>query len=631
MAQQPSHPVDRRLLLGALGLLATVGVAWSNALSGTPIFDDHFLVVQQDCFRSLDGLLRILQFEPYYACGYRPLRFISYGVDHWLFGDFDGFKLGNVLRHIFAVAAAWLLAGRIFADEAAARDPDAGSAWRRGAWAGLAVAALWALHPTQTDSVSYVSGRRDVLVGLWTFVAVWGGTVASRRGGLWWLLPLWATLLAFLSKESAVVIPVLFLLWTIRGAEIGPWLRQNVGVVVSVGVGLALSFLLVLWRGFLASHSQRHLEWWGGDIGSNFATVAALQTHYFRHVFLAHPLIGDYSADTIPLATGFGDPRALVGVALVVALLAIAGWCRRRRPLVTYGVLWYLVALAPMSHILPHHELFAEHYLYVPLFGAMLAIVDAVRWGIERSPVPERWLRIAVAVLGVVLATMVVRVHARNMAYADELAFYEAVVQHAPQNQRAAGNLAYIHADAQRLPESLYWFERMRPLWTPGSGDERRALLRQIVVAREAGEISLARTVADVVVERHAEIGAGHRLAAELAGTMQDWPAAWAHATDYVRVTGGPGGAVIQARAASATGAIPLDAVREAGAAAARDGHLTPEVAYYFGAALAQRGEVGEAVDWWLAHRPTPAPSPYDAALCDAAARAGRVLEVCTP
>lgn len=605
--------------------------AWSNALSGQPIFDDHFLVVQEDCFRSLDGLLRILQFEPYYACGYRPLRFISYGVDHWIFGDFDGFKLGNVLRHLVAVGAAWLLAARLFADDAASRDPDGGHAWARGAWAGLAVAALWALHPTQTDSVSYVSGRRDVLVGLWTLVAVWGGTRASRRGGLWWLLPLWATLLAFLSKESAVVIPVLFLLWTIRGAELGQWFRQNVGVVVSVGIGLALSFVLVLWRGFFASHSQRHLEWWGGDIGSNFATVAALQVHYLRHVFLAHPLIGDYSAETIPLAAGFGDPRALLGVALVIALLALAAWCRLRRPLLTYGVLWYLVALAPMSHILPHHELFAEHYLYVPLFGASVAVVDAVRWGIERAPAPERWTRIAVGVLAVVLAAMVVRVHARNLAYADELAFYEAVVEHAPGNQRAAGNLAYIHADAGRLREALYWFEEMRPRWTPGSGDERTALLRQIAVAQDAGELGLARTVADVVVERHPGIGAGHRLAAELAVQAQDWPAVWRHATAYVRVTRGPGGAALQARAAAATAAIPLDDVRAAAALAVDNGHLSGETAFYFGAALAQRGRTDEAVDWWLAHRPEPAPPAYDAALCESAERAGRVLDVCAP
>ena len=237
--------------------------------------------------------------------------------------------------------------------------------------------------------MSYVSGRRDILAGGWTIVSVYAALVAQRRGGLWWLVPLWTTLFAFLSKESAVVIPVLFLMWTIRDAELKRWVREHVAVVVSVGVGLFLSFLLVLYRGVFASHSNRAFEWWGGSIESNFATVATLQVHYVRHVLLSHPLIGDYRPDTIALAEGFGDPRAIAGVLVVVGILALALWLRRRRPIVAFGLLWYLVSLSPVSHVFPHHELFAEHY-HIPLVGLALAAVDAARWALSFTPDPAR-------------------------------------------------------------------------------------------------------------------------------------------------------------------------------------------------------------------------------------------------
>lgn len=624
MAQQDPPQGRFGLLPAAVALATLIVIAWANSIAGGPIFDDHFLVVGETCFRSLDGLLRILQFEPYYACGYRPIRFVSYAVDVAVFGDrFSGHHVGNILRHAATAILALLLARRLFADAAHDAAPDA----RWAPWgAAVAVAALWALHPVQTDSVSYVSGRRDILVGLWTFAAVGSAIFASKRGGLHWLLPLWATLFAFLSKESAVVIPVLFLLWTIRGDRVTDWLRSNLAVAVSVGVGLVLSFVLVLWRGVFASHSQRHFAWWGGDVGSNFATVAALQIHYLQHVFLAHPLIGDYRADTIPLAAGFGDPRAVVGSLLVAGLLGLAFAARRRRPLVAYGIAWYLVSLAPMSHVIPHHELFAEHYLYVPLFGACVALVDSARWAVERASDRQRWGRIASAVLAVVLGVMVLRVVDRNRDFADERAYYEAVVEVAPENRRAAANLANIYADAEEWDAALYWFEQMRPLWTAGGGDERQALLRGIEVARRAGRLDLAWASAQQLAAHHPDIGAGHRLVAEMAFEAEQWAAAWRAASDYVRVTRGPGGSLLLARIAATSPGPTLEDVHRASRVAEDAGHVDEEVAFYFGTALDRRNAPAEAVVWWLAHRPPEPRTAYDEAICTVSRRVGTAM-----
>ena len=620
MAQQDPPNGRFGLVSAAVSLSVLVAIAWANSVGGGPIFDDHFLVVGEDCFRHWEGLVRILQFEPYYACGYRPIRFLSYGVDLAVFGDrFSGHHVGNIVRHAASAVLALLLARRLFRDDAA----DAGAVSPRWApWgAAVAVAALWALHPVQTDSVSYVSGRRDILVGLWTFAAVGSAMFASRRGGLFWLVPLWATLFAFLSKESAVVIPVLFLLWTIRGDRFTDWLRGNLGVAISVGVGLLLSFVLVLWRGVFASHSQRHFEWWGGDIGANFATVAALQIHYLQHVFLAHPLIGDYRADTIALASGFGDPRAIVGLGLVFVLLAVAFACRARRPLIAYGIAWYFVALAPMSHLIPHHELFAEHYLYVPLFGACLALVDAARWGVERASDPLRWGRIAMGGLAAILAVMVLRVVDRNRDFADERAYYEAVVEVAPQNRRAAANLANIYADAEAWDAALYWFEHMRPLWTPGGADERQALLRGIEVARRAERPDLAWASAQQLAAHHPDIGAGHRYVAEMAFEAEQWAIAWQAASAYVRVTRGPGGSLLLARIAATSPGPSLEDVRAAAQVAAVAHHVDEEVAFYFGPALDRRDASVEAVAWWLAHRPPEPRAAYDEAICTVSRR----------
>ena len=514
--------------IAIFALAAFITLVWANSVGGGPIFDDHFLVVGQDCFRSVAGMLDIVALE---HCTYRPLRYLSYGIDDLVFGgEFWGFHVGNILRHLLATTLAGLLALEL------ARRAIPDEAPRRAAWFALAVAALWALHPVQTDSVSYVSGRRDILAGLFTMASVWLALVADRRGGLWWVLPLWTTLFAFMSKESAVVIPALFLAWKLREVSVTDWLRSNLGAAISGGLGLLLSFLMVLYRGVFSSHSSRGFEWWGGTIESNFATVAALQVKYVQHVFLSAPLVGDYKPHSIELAGSFADPRAIGGVAVLLALLAMFAWTWRRRPLVSFGISWYLLSLTPVSHIFPHHELYAEHYLYIPLFGAVLALADGARWAMERwAQGPQRVVGTAAAI-GLSL-TMGAVVFERNRDYADERSFYENVIAHAPENLRAISNLANIYFDAEDWELATHYLVRLSPLWEPGTGDELNHEARLVQAALALEEYDLARETADRLSEHHPDVGLGHRWRAEVALRTNDGATAFDAALDWWDVT----------------------------------------------------------------------------------------------
>ncbi|MFT6627877.1 MAG: hypothetical protein ACJA1R_001137 [Flavobacteriales bacterium] len=613
-----------------LALLTLVVFAFANSVGGAPIFDDFFLVVQIDCFRTMEGMLRILSFDQSYTCAYRPIRFLSYGIDHALFGGaFWGYHVGNIARHVVVTLVVVGLTRLLFVESGVPR--------REAALWALAIAALWALHPLQTDSVSYVSGRRDILVGGWTMAAVWAAIVASKRGGLWWLLPMWATLLGFLSKESAVVVPALFLLWTLRSASFLPWLKQNVGIAIAVGAGLGLSFVLVLYRGVFASHSNRHLEWWGGSVETNFATVAALQVHYVRHVFLSHPLIGDYQAETIAISTGVDDPRAWIGLALVIVLLGTALWCRARRPLIAFGILWYFVALAPMSHILPHHELFAEHYLYTPLLGALIALAECVRWGIERAPDRDRWTRVARWTCAVLLGVMVLQVRDRNRDFISERAYYERVVEVAPNNRRAVANLGYIYAGEGEHLLAVRWLSRLSEHWVAGSNDERNALMQVVNSARTASTQAraaqdtdmaaqlnaLAQTSAAQLAANHPDIGAGHRALAELALERGDFSAVWDPAWRYVELTRGDAGARLLGFAVGQDSARGVEDAERV-AALLQSWPDPPEQAVVMvGVAFRRAGAAERALSWLEEQRREGFAPAYDGLRCDVARSIG--------
>ena len=488
---------------------ALIVVSWWGAVSGEPIFDDPFLVSSSGCFDSLAGLRRTLSFASGDHCAYRPLRYVSYGVDYWFGrGDFSAYHVGNIVRHVLVMLAAGGLATIVLGTREDGRiQPD-----RRAILAGATVAMLWAMHPVQTDSVSYVSGRRDILAGLWTFVATGSAFLARERGGLWWLVPLWATLFGFLSKESTVIIPVVVGLWLLRGDGAARLLREHRGVLFALGAGLLLAVLYVLQRGVFQSYSQRDLfEWWGGSFVSNLATIAMLQVQYIRHALMLAPLIGDYYPETIPLAYSLTDGRALLGLALVFSILGGSAWLWRREPAAAWGLLFWLVGLAPVSHLIPHHELYAEHYLYIPLFGLVLAVVAVALRLLRIAPEPARALAAARLFLAATVALMALQVVTRNADWQNEQVFYEEVISHAPMNSRALGNLLFIYGDQGDWERMQVPCAVMADQWTTTGEQGRTALARCADVAMEVGDMRAAYRFASQLVQFSPELGAGHR------------------------------------------------------------------------------------------------------------------------
>jgi hypothetical protein len=597
--------VPRNVILAYAGLLACVALAWANSLQGGPIFDDHWLVVQNQCFRSWDGLWRILSFDPSDVCAYRPTRYFSYGVDRLLFGDTHwSYHLGNVIRHgLAALAAGWLATG-IFVDARGLRQADA-SAFA----AGFAVALLWALHPVQTDSVSYVSGRRDILVGVWSLLTLALARVAVQRRGLWWLAPLWSLLLAFLSKENAAVVPILYLVWLVRNRSplelFGPYRMPLVAALC----GVLLAGGLLVQRGLLASYSQRGVfEWWGGTLSSNFATVAALQLHYLRHAFTGGPLIGDYYAETIPLAAGFSDPRAIAGVFAVVILVTAALSLRRRMPVVAYGIIFYLVALLPMSHVIPHHELYAEHYLYLPLFGVVLSAVGAVvHWlgpAMARASLAGRFEASTVAAvvgLALVATVQMAAVHLRNVDWRDERSFYEAVLRTAPGNQRALGNLLFIYSDLGEHEPALAMCAQLAPLWVAGAEQERLALLRCVVAAERTGNVSARVAMANQLTAHHPEHALGWRHLAEAELSRARHVRAFGAAMRWWELTRSPDALFVAAQAAASTPEVSVSEVGRLGEALASTHGVAVGARVQLALALARRGESRAAYEAFAA------------------------------
>jgi Flp pilus assembly protein TadD len=164
------------------------------------------------------------------------------------------------------------------------------------------------------------------------------------------------------------------------------------------------------------------------------------------------------------------DLRALAAV-LILAGLGY-GWLIlvARRPLAAFGGAWFGLALLPVSQVVPHHELMAEHFLYIPSVGFCLLIAGLL------DPVlaEPRSARVLHGAAALVLALLSLRTVMRNSDWRDDLTLWRKTVQTAPQSARARNNLgaAYLRRGELSLAQAeLEAATRIKPDFSTAHGN----------------------------------------------------------------------------------------------------------------------------------------------------------------
>ncbi|MBP7867253.1 MAG: tetratricopeptide repeat protein [Acidobacteria bacterium] len=389
------------------------------------VFDDHQLVTGNPAVKEIKWAARDLV-----KIGYRPVRTLSYSLDYLVAGFSPWFfHLSNLLWHLLVMGMAWLVLKEIVEDR----------------WVARVAMLLFAVHPVHIDAVAYVSGRRDLLSAFFTLLALYAYIRFYRdRRVRWWPLILVASALAFLSKEMGIVIPLLIFLydWSRRVADTptdGRWKAlKAVGAALRQGWWyyglLAVGGLFFVWKVLSGTYTGR-VGWWGGTVVTNALTSAKLLCNDVFLMLFPFRLRADYSYDAFPVAR---TPFDLLGWLAVLAVIVLVwqAWRVLAGGRFTPGFwgLWFLVSLLPVLHLVPHHELFAEHYLYLPSIGLCVAAAWYLRKAARRAP---GWA--GALVCGVTVAFTIATL-AHMGVYADEESLRLDVLSKAPACVRA--NLA---------------------------------------------------------------------------------------------------------------------------------------------------------------------------------------------
>jgi len=423
----------------ALLALATA-VAYANSFSGAFQFDDWAVIVDEPRVHSLAAWWQSMP-------GIRPLLKLSYALN-WHSGlGIAGFHAVNLGLHIVNACLVFALLRRL-----------AARLGIPGALAPLLAALLFALHPVQTEAVTYISGRSSSLGATFALASLWcldvgraAARPALRRVLAWCVSPL-LFLLALGAKETTLVVPAAIVLLVLCDARRHVRWREALvvaapHVLVLLAAALLAATLPRYWMLLESSFTARPL---GANLLSQVHAIAwlvgqlALPWRLNADPMLA--VVSEWSAATAALAV------------LHVALLAIGCASLRRRPALAFAILWFFLWLAPTNSLLPRLDLANDRQLYVALVGpAWLAGVLLAR-AVALASRPGRialGAASAVLLLGLALATT-----QRNAVYADEIVFWSDVAARSPANARAAANLGYALARTGQRAQAEAQFRR---------------------------------------------------------------------------------------------------------------------------------------------------------------------------
>jgi protein O-mannosyl-transferase len=367
----------------------------------------------------------------------RSVLYLTFTLNSILSGqEIWSYHLVNFLLHLVNGLFIFLLGERIFA--LVGLDP------RRSRQYATFAAAFFLVHPVQTESVTYISSRSELLS---TFFYLTGfliyvfwpkekiGFLCSLAVGVPYFFGLG-------SKETVITLAATIFLYDflfLSKADFRVLLtRWRFYAIYLLGCTAAIYYLLTTaLRGTVGSSVSVNLSWW-----HYFLTELRVIVRYVQLVFVPVGLNLDYDfrPSTSPL-----EPAVIGSFIFLCGIAWLGWWLRRRAPVFSFSIFWFFITLAPTSSVVSIIDVIFEHRLYLPLVGVCMSFpffVDFVREKLgQRFRIPgTTWGYATVIVLLLAVATI-----ERNYWWSDEVLLFTDVVKKSPGKERPHNSLAWAY------------------------------------------------------------------------------------------------------------------------------------------------------------------------------------------
>ncbi len=428
-------PRDRALLFVAVAVVALL--AHVRSIGGPFVWDGGPPRAQTAAVQQLDGMST----TPTNSI-HRPVRAAYMNVMHAVFGGSAGdFRAAGLLLHAINATLLCALANALFRQRPLA------------AICGF----LFAVHPVHVEAVSGAANAGELLTLAFALAAfliysAWVRTAPGKsertRSIALYVLALAAFSLAMLAKESAIVLP-LFLL---SATALGVWRARRKAVL-----GIVPFLLAAAAYGAFRYLNTLAQQCTTGITSVGPATLAerlilALRTTGVNLRLLALPSPLNPWHTFASKGTLASPTIAILGIFGILAILLIANARRLRdnAPALVFGILWTLLALAPVSNlILPDSARpVAEHRLYTPSAGWCFALGTLLFAAVSHGGLKSR--RVAGLACGTLIMLMLAMTSNYTEVWHDRMSLWTTAASRSPRVAQVQENLGRAYLEAGR-------------------------------------------------------------------------------------------------------------------------------------------------------------------------------------
>jgi tetratricopeptide (TPR) repeat protein len=398
-------------------------ILYANSISGEFLFDDTFLVRDNPFIENFSN------FSSYFTSGTetfgRPVRLLSFYLDTALFGkSTTGYHISNIFYYTIFCILAYYFCQLCFKNKILS----------------IFTTLIFIAHPLHTEGVAYISGRKDILGGLFSFATlICFLKFLKNKKRTYSLLTVLFFLLAINTKEIYAILPILFF-------AIGWYQDEKIkNHKYLLGGFFIVAFLFLLYIIFFRNRiffDYLHvIPVYGNNQGINLPTAIKISAYILYLAFLPFSLSADYTYNAVK-RINFSDPHFFISVSILVIFGCTAYLLRHRQKEISFGLLWMLICLLPVSQLVPYPEVISERSIIVLSFGACL-IVGGFLIMLNK--------KYAVGLLCAILLIFSFTTIKQNRVWHDDLSLWSASVKQEPDCARAHYNLGCALAKHNQL------------------------------------------------------------------------------------------------------------------------------------------------------------------------------------
>jgi len=404
-------------------------ITYSNTLTHQFVWDDDNIILTRRITDFFSGFKSIFS-QNYFLFSkeqsFRPLTTLSYFCDAF-FWDMNpmGYHLTNMMLHLLAVALVFYLARNLgFSNQGA-----------------FVAAAIFAVHPVQTESVNAISFREELLVVafyLAAFLFLSRGFIAA--GSISYLF-------ALLAKEMALSFPLVFFLYSVNPLK-DKTSRAKVpkGPLCSITI-ITVGYLIL--RFIIFPCPVKGLLYPAGSLYRNILTTLPVITHYIRLFFFPLGLKAEYS---VAHYTSIINTNVIFSIILLILIGVYVIRIRNKDKILFFSWLWIGITVLPVANLFPIPEMAAERYLYLPLIGLALFTGRVFEYLFQRYKAT-----VVIATICLITAFSLLT-YKRNYIWENDLILWENSRNGAPLSSRLHHNLgnAYLKSGQIKMARVEY-------------------------------------------------------------------------------------------------------------------------------------------------------------------------------